>query len=379
MIEPPSPVTIHITYTQQKAVDLPTDEGQPLSTSSVILRHRHLRQLHGAASVAQTTQGPPGRPTKGVTVNFGGPLALRATHAEVASSKPEEADVHSGLPVSPAGTSVGVPKPSNTPAKTTPGRNNLGPMSMPLKIQPIRDERPAVHSSPVLDETADTMQPAATTALRPRESSVSDKSPTVVRKSHRIRSTREKTTWYESSGRDLLPSPLLVPLACFGDLYVHTTPDAKQIWLQTADKGWLSIDVYHPHPWLPGYQLHFIANGEPRWVTQDSLRTYQTRLEKRKREKDASRQKQDGAVGRQIMPADIAHLETELALCKAAMRIDNAVSCHTQLDAYRSLWVAYQDRCKQLEDVLVKHVDEPLIKQLVPLHPKFRDEVIDAI
>ncbi|OSD00149.1 hypothetical protein PYCCODRAFT_1469680 [Trametes coccinea BRFM310] len=293
MLQPPSPVTIHIAYTQQKAVNLPTDEGQPLSSSSVILRHRHLRQQHGAASIQQTTQGPPGRPTKGVTVNFGGPLALRATHAQLTTSKPQEVDARSP-PVSAPAASVGVSNPLNAPVNIAPSRHNPGAPSRPFVIEKVREGQPAVQPLPLLEEPAEPVLPEATRAGLP-ELSVSDKTPNVERKSRRIRSTREKTTWYESNSQSLLPSPLSVPLACFGDLYVHTAPDAKQVWLHTAEKEWKRIDNYHPHPWLPGYVLHFIANGEPRWVTQESLRTYRTRLEKRKREEDALRQKQDSS------------------------------------------------------------------------------------
>lgn len=120
-----------------------------------------------------------------------------------------------------------------------------------------------------------------------------DKTIKVIRRSHAIRAKREQTVWFESLSKNFLTEPLLVPLAHFGDLYVHSTLDAKQIWLRSAEQQWTKIDTYHPHPWLPGYQLHFIANGEPRWVTQDSLRTYQTRLAKRKRENDALMSKEE--------------------------------------------------------------------------------------
>lgn len=44
MFEPSSPITIYARFTPYPAFLLASDEGQPLSPGSVILRHRHLQQ-----------------------------------------------------------------------------------------------------------------------------------------------------------------------------------------------------------------------------------------------------------------------------------------------------------------------------------------------
>ncbi|KAI9063731.1 hypothetical protein FKP32DRAFT_1676218 [Trametes sanguinea] len=312
MIQPPSPVTIHITYTQQKAVDLPTDEGQPLSTASVILRHRHLRQQHGAASMQQTTQGPPGRPTKGVTVSLGGPLALDTSHVQPTSAVPETGVRHIEAAIPIATTGSGAPAQLATSSTTSPGRNKPVTSGRPFLIEPVRAGQPAAVSGaeapgnvpPAAGTSAEDIRRGTVGASILPEISVDGENYQVSLKGHAIRSTREKTIWFESSGRKLLSAPLPVRTPRFGDLYVHSTPDAKQMWLRTAEQEWMKIDLYHPHPWLPGYKIHFIANGEPRWVTQDSLRTYQTRREKRRRELEAAAEKANGS---EALPRQVLH------------------------------------------------------------------------
>ena len=112
----------------------------------------------------------------------------------------------------------------------------------------------------------------------------------VQRHEHGIRGLTEKTTWYSSSANDLLDHP--VPLASTrlnqGDLYVHTaTGNRRQVWLWTADGRWMTVQLHHPHPYLKGYVLNILSNGEPSWVTSDTIRTYLSRIKKRARELSA--------------------------------------------------------------------------------------------
>ncbi|KAI0363037.1 hypothetical protein BV20DRAFT_1058394 [Pilatotrama ljubarskyi] len=304
MIQPPSPVTIQIAYTHYKAVDLPTDEGSPLSKSSVILRHRHLRQQHGVASIIPTTEGPPSKHTKGVTVNFGGPLALEvppAPQPNQTSGPSTQRDIGPnaghGQDVMPAGRSLATAMVPNAPNTRSKPYTSVRRLEILPIIEKDSSSLPQVSSDPQLGGPARTTEDVVSRTG-------SDEKLHVVRKEHSIRSTREKTVWFESRGRSMLSTPETVPLARFGDLYVHNSLDVKQVWLRTAEQQWLKIDIYHPHPWLPGYKLHFIANGEPRWVTQDSLQTYKTRMEKRKREAEALReQKNRMAEGqRKLLP-----------------------------------------------------------------------------
>ena len=74
-----------------------------------------------------------------------------------------------------------------------------------------------------------------------------------------------------------------------GDLYVHTaTGDRRQIWLRTADGRWSAVQLHHPHPYLSGYVLNVLSNGEPSWVTAETIRTYASRVKKRAREQSVA-------------------------------------------------------------------------------------------
>lgn len=48
------------------------------------------------------------------------------------------------------------------------------------------------------------------------------------------------------------------------------------MWLLVATEPptWQVVDEGHPHPQLDGYVLRVLDNAEPRWVTQETWRTY---------------------------------------------------------------------------------------------------------
>lgn len=94
-----------------------------------------------------------------------------------------------------------------------------------------------------------------------------------------------------TKGRDYLCKPVAVPSAEVGDLYVHLASDARQAWLHSPSHEWISVEEKHAHPFLWDYLLRFLDNGEPRWVTKESLRTYNGRV--KKAERDARSRKFD--------------------------------------------------------------------------------------
>lgn len=102
-----------------------------------------------------------------------------------------------------------------------------------------------------------------------------------------IRGLKDKTVWFSSRGDQLLTIPIAVPSSQLrlGDLFVHVaTGNRKQVWLWNADR-WVPIELHDPHPYLRGYVLNVLANGEPSWVTKDTIRTYIGRIKKRERER----------------------------------------------------------------------------------------------
>ena len=92
----------------------------------------------------------------------------------------------------------------------------------------------------------------------------------------------EKTTWYFSSSDRFLEVPPILPDISFGNLYVHEGPDKqKQVWVWSMESSWSSLQVAAPHPYLSNYILIFCSNGEPSWVTKETLRTYRGCIRKR--------------------------------------------------------------------------------------------------
>lgn len=109
----------------------------------------------------------------------------------------------------------------------------------------------------------------------------------VERHEHLIRGLKDKTVWFSSRGEELLTVPTAVPSPQLrlGDLFVHvSTGNRKQVWLWDAER-WIPTELHHPHPYLRGYVLNILANGEPSWVTKDTIRTYMSRVKKRERER----------------------------------------------------------------------------------------------
>ena len=112
-----------------------------------------------------------------------------------------------------------------------------------------------------------------------------------------MRHIQEKTVWYWSSADDLLAKPVAIPSTRlhFGDLYIHyASGQRKQIWMRTADGQWEAIKMYHPHPYLSGYVLNIISNGEPSWVKATTIRTYEGRKKKQQREAAKSSKSPEG-------------------------------------------------------------------------------------
>lgn len=105
----------------------------------------------------------------------------------------------------------------------------------------------------------------------------------------------EYTQWYESDADHKRRAPLericdLVDQRTrTGRLYVHTHARGVQAWMWTYERGpdgvkpegarkeWVEVQVGTAHPRLRGYVLHFLGNGEPRWVKAHSAVTYSIR------------------------------------------------------------------------------------------------------
>ncbi|KAH9924808.1 uncharacterized protein B0H18DRAFT_1011323 [Fomitopsis serialis] len=94
------------------------------------------------------------------------------------------------------------------------------------------------------------------------------------RQEHAIRSRPEKIVWFASIGPPLTAVPMAPTLANAGDLYVNKTDEKVQVWLRDVSGVWLPVAERHPHPTIEGYVLRLLDNGDPRWVTRITFRTY---------------------------------------------------------------------------------------------------------
>lgn len=61
------------------------------------------------------------------------------------------------------------------------------------------------------------------------------------------------------------------------DVFVHIHGFGKQIWLRSRSGTWLPIQCGHRHPLLDTHRLVLNGNGEPRWVTRQTMVTYASR------------------------------------------------------------------------------------------------------
>ncbi|KAI0323555.1 hypothetical protein GY45DRAFT_1376237 [Cubamyces sp. BRFM 1775] len=275
MIEPETPITIVMKHTHYPAFLLASDEGKPLKPSSVILRHRHLRQQQRVLQGLPSNDLPAAKPTRGTSVAL--PADVDIADASRVRSPPTD-------------DRAGVVSPRTTPHDASHASAQIGQ----VPAQPVsHDTTVGDPGTSAIASGSSGASPPASTALHPlrpasfpEPAEPSSKSPwtglNVVRHERSIRSRNDKTTWFASSGSSLLQTPPKIPLARVCDLYVHTSASGdKQAWILASTLEWVSVDLGHPHPYLKGYLLNFCANGEPSWVTKDTVRTYKGRTKKR--------------------------------------------------------------------------------------------------
>lgn len=101
-----------------------------------------------------------------------------------------------------------------------------------------------------------------------------------------------ETVWYESSDSVPLICPDTAILPHVGDLYLHKdrTTGNLQLWISTVEGLWNTVAIeydprYHPdrimngvsHPKFNDRLLKLRTNGEPSWVTRQTLATLKSR------------------------------------------------------------------------------------------------------
>ena len=101
-----------------------------------------------------------------------------------------------------------------------------------------------------------------------------------LRHDHAIRSRPEKIVWYASEGPPIEVVPVAASLADVGDIYVHKSEQDVQIWLRVENGTWLPVYERCSHPRLKDHVLRLLDNGDPRWVTKETFRTYLGRRKK---------------------------------------------------------------------------------------------------
>lgn len=104
--------------------------------------------------------------------------------------------------------------------------------------------------------------------------------------------TLGETVWYESSDSVPLAHPDATICPNIGDLYLHhdRTTGNLQLWISIVQGHWKSVPVgyvpkYLPdrivmdisHPKFNDRLLKLRANGEPSWVTRQTLATLKSR------------------------------------------------------------------------------------------------------
>ncbi|OSC96435.1 hypothetical protein PYCCODRAFT_1429094 [Trametes coccinea BRFM310] len=263
MTDAHSPPTAALHYTPYRAVRLQSDEKQVLRPFMVILRHRYLRRQHVIVPAASgRASAAVARPTPGIPVDTllsaGAHRGRDGRDAEVNNEAHDVSQPESG---NPTGSST---VERQLPAATQQPQNGSCP-SVPLAEAQSSGSR--VEEGPAIGSG------------RMTSSEVK-----ITRHGLKIRGRQDQTVWFSSRGTTYILEPKDVP-ARFGDLYVHTTSNFdQQIWLCDRDLTWHKVTLLHPHPYIAGYVLHMVSNGEPRWVKSATIRTYDGRRKKADRE-----------------------------------------------------------------------------------------------
>ncbi|KAI0691930.1 hypothetical protein C8T65DRAFT_745359 [Cerioporus squamosus] len=287
MIEPEAPVTIHVEETPSPALTLTGDQKIRLYPHTVVLRHRHVRQQYTVILEYDL-------------FDSGQQEILLLSEMLRPTSEDPLADILSWL-LAPQLHIVVPPHPnvntideqsSQLDASATSARHSA-PVNQHLGVQkPVpqtrADPAPGVTINIASAEVRmQAQQPVlAATAVQ----SISDNPSCVLlveRHEHMIRGLKDKTVWFSSRGEQLLAAPVAIPSSQLhqGDLFVHVaTGNRKQVWLWNTDE-WVHVELHHPHPYLRGYVLNILSNGEPSWVTKDTIRTYISRIKKWERER----------------------------------------------------------------------------------------------
>ena len=60
---------------------------------------------------------------------------------------------------------------------------------------------------------------------------------------------------------------------CEGDLFINVFSGGIQAWVWKG-KAWVPIKGGDPHPYIDGYCVSFLQDGEPSWVTKKTMVTY---------------------------------------------------------------------------------------------------------
>ncbi|RPD72397.1 hypothetical protein L226DRAFT_573146 [Lentinus tigrinus ALCF2SS1-7] len=285
MIEPEQPVTVYVKHSPYPAVELSGDRDVCLKPYSVILRHRHLKQQHKVVAGNGLNGGvsnTPAKSTRGKLIIHGIP---KSTSSSGSQSTSNSVPTGSDNQVNPT-IAVQPPSLADAPAVSQPSASAAPVPALPQSNQ-------ATASVPS-QATCGTSQGNQVTGGQRTSTGLLS----VTRTEHMMRlPARDKTVWFSSRADDLLAAPPFIEPSQirFGDLYVHYTPgDRKQIWLRTADARWETIELYHPHPYITGYVLNIVSSGEPSWVKSETIRTYEGRLKKRRR--DAVKAAKDGGM-----------------------------------------------------------------------------------
>ncbi|EPS97775.1 hypothetical protein FOMPIDRAFT_1018172 [Fomitopsis schrenkii] len=296
MIEPTKPVTFTVKESQHPAFPLERDEDV-MREDFYVLRYRHL-ETRGGAPANQTSRTTP--ITGRSTVKFEEPISAGQPREVARQVTPSATKVK---PVSVPATEEQLVRRiknwrvSDSPAPHT--RPSQVKTAIPVTSSPaprqieVKRETPTastvINRSNPLDSAVRAAprrsSPATTLIIQPiRESETSnasvspaDASPIVpIFFEHAIRSRLEKVRWYSSHGKPLEDVPVPPSLALCGDLYVHRSGTDVAMWLRIDSESpmWQPVDEGRPHPHMDGYVLRLLDNGEPRWVTQETWRTY---------------------------------------------------------------------------------------------------------
>ncbi|KAH9939150.1 hypothetical protein B0H21DRAFT_50140 [Amylocystis lapponica] len=296
MSEPKSPAVLYV----REPTYILMPDGEDMVSDVIILRDRHVRAPTVAnygisAAINHARRSTPyqqDQPLESITRDPVSNIQDKRSADQGRRTVPLQPQSHYAQLAPPSAEIVQLPAPTtqntrggfqntvtDVPATRSAQSSGVASGSAPVAQRSKAPSKPKSREAQNASRRMHALQDTGETSARSRNHGTS---PVAVRCEHKIRNLDEAIVWWASQGNSSILGPSAAVEAASGDLYVHKQGDGRvQVWIWSPSEDWQPVTAGHAHPALPGYVLRVLKNGEPRWITRHTMRTYLGRDRKR--------------------------------------------------------------------------------------------------